>query len=140
MNDSDVIKVEFSGNDIPYSAFGRYYIRIADEDRELTPNELRNMMISKEYEENWCDKITSYTLQDVNEESLQKFYESATECGRLPKIGFDKESLLIKHNLLRKGFLTNAGVMLFGDSNPITLKLVVFATSERVTILDMKTI
>lgn len=58
----------------------------------------------------------------------------------MPKIGFNKETLLIKHNLLRNGFLTNAGVMLFGNTNPITLKLVVFATSERVTILDMKTI
>ena len=136
----DVIKVDFSGNDTPYSAFGRYYIRIADEDRELTPNELRKMMISKEYEENWCDKLTSYTATDVKEESLLKFYENATECGRLPKIGFNKETLLIKHNLLRNCFLTNAGVMLFGNTNPITLKLVVFATSERVTILDMKTI
>lgn len=41
INGIDAIKVDFSGNDIPYSAFGRYYIRIADEDRELTPNELR---------------------------------------------------------------------------------------------------
>lgn len=98
------------------------------------------MMISKEYEENWCDKLTSYTIADVKEECLLKFYENATECGRLPKIGFDKETLLIKHNLLRNSFLTNAGVMLFGNSNPITLKLVVFATSERITILDMKTI
>lgn len=74
------------------------------------------------------------------EECLLKFYENATECGRLPKIGFNKETLLIQHNLLRNSFLTNAGVMLFGNSNPITLKLVVFATSERITILDMKTI
>lgn len=140
INGIDAIKVDFSGNDIPYSAFGRYYIRIADEDRELTPNELRKMMISKEYEENWCDKLTSYTIADVKEECLLKFYENATECGRLPKIGFNKETLLIQHNLLRNSFLTNAGVMLFGNSNPITLKLVVFATSERITILDMKTI
>ena len=97
-------------------------------------------MISKEYEENWCDKLTSYTIADVKEECLLKFYENATECGRLPKIGFNKETLLIQHNLLRNSFLTNAGVMLFGNSNPITLKLVVFATSERITILDMKTI
>lgn len=41
INGIDAIKVDFSGNDIPYSAFGRYYIRIADEDRELAPNELR---------------------------------------------------------------------------------------------------
>lgn len=98
------------------------------------------MMISKEYDENWCDKLTSYTIADVKEECLLKFYENATECGRLPKIGFNKETLLIQHNLLRNSFLTNAGVMLFGNSNPITLKLVVFATSERITILDMKTI
>lgn len=101
---------------------------------------LEKMMISKEYEENWCDKLTSYTIADVKEECLLKFYENATECGRLPKIGFNKETLLIQHNLLRNSFLTNAGVMLFGNSNPITLKLVVFATSERITILDMKTI
>lgn len=136
----DVIKVEFSGNDVPYSAFGRYYIRVADEDRELTPSELRKIMISKEYEENWCDKLTSYTIDDINEESLLKFYENATECGRLPQIGFNKEILLTKHNLLRNGFLTNAGETLFGNSKPITLKMVVFATSERITILDMKTI
>lgn len=140
INGIDAIKVDFSGNDIPYSAFGRYYIRIADEDRELAPNELRKMMISKEYEENWCDKLTSCTIVDVKEKCLLKFYENATECGRLPKIGFNKETLLIQHNLLRNSFLTNAGVMLFGNSNPITLKLVVFATSERITILDMKTI
>lgn len=97
-------------------------------------------MISKEYEENWCDKLTSCTIADVKEECLLKFYENATECGRLLKIGFNKETLLIQHNLLRNSFLTNAGVMLFGNSNPITLKLVVFATSERITILDMKTI
>lgn len=136
----DVIKVEFCGTETPYSAFGRYYIRVADEDRELSPNELRKIMISKEYEENWCDKLTLYTISDIDEGSLLKFYENAVECGRLPNIGYNKESILTKHDLLRNGFLTNAGVMLFGNSKPITLKLIVFATSERVTILDMKTI
>ena len=98
------------------------------------------MMISKEYEENWCDKLTPYTINDIKEDSILRFYESTVECGRLPEIGFDKDSLMIKHGLLRNGHLTNAGVMLFGKTNPITLKLVVFATDERVTILDMKTI
>ena len=28
----EVNKVEFSGDDIPYSSFGKYYIRTADED------------------------------------------------------------------------------------------------------------
>ena len=36
-----LIKVEFSGENAPYSAAGRYYLRTADEDREVTPEELR---------------------------------------------------------------------------------------------------
>ena len=39
---NEVIVVDFHGDDVPYSAFGKYYIRTADEDRELTPAELRN--------------------------------------------------------------------------------------------------
>lgn len=140
LNGVDVIRVEFSGEDIPYSAFGRYYIRVADEDRELSPQELRKIMISKEYEENWCDKITAYTAEDIDDNSLLNFYHSASECGRFPKIGYEKETILIKNNLMRNGHLTNAAVMLFSKWKPITLKLVVFATSARVTILEMKTV
>lgn len=54
----EVITLTFSGEDVPYSAFGKYYIRIADEDRELSPSELRKMMIRREYEENWENKTT----------------------------------------------------------------------------------
>ncbi len=32
-----LIKVEFSGDSKPYSAAGRYYLRTADEDREVSP-------------------------------------------------------------------------------------------------------
>ncbi|MBR4569539.1 MAG: ATP-binding protein, partial [Candidatus Riflebacteria bacterium] len=39
IENSEVISLEFSGEDVPYSAFGKYYIRIADEDRELSPSE-----------------------------------------------------------------------------------------------------
>lgn len=38
INEIEVICVEFSGEDLPYSAFGKYYIRAADEDRELLPH------------------------------------------------------------------------------------------------------
>ena len=41
----EVIVVEFQGDDVPYSAFGKYYIRTADEDRELSPSELRKIMV-----------------------------------------------------------------------------------------------
>ena len=40
----NIIKVYAEGNEIPYSALGKYYIRSADEDRELSPEQLRTLM------------------------------------------------------------------------------------------------
>ena len=37
LDDLHVIKVEFNGDDRPYSPNGRYYLRTADEDREEIP-------------------------------------------------------------------------------------------------------
>ena len=47
LDGKNIIKVEAKGNEIPYSAYGKYYIRSADEDRELTPGQLRGLMQKK---------------------------------------------------------------------------------------------
>ncbi len=46
--DYNIIKVEVRGNDTPYSAYGKYYIRSSDEDREIMPNKLKELMSSDE--------------------------------------------------------------------------------------------
>ena len=56
VDSTTVVKISFHGEDIPYSAFGRCYTRVADENRELTPSELRKLMIAKEYSTNWGKK------------------------------------------------------------------------------------
>ncbi len=61
LDDRHVIKVEFHGEDYPYSAAGRYYLRTADEDREVTPAELRQFFIANEYKEKW-EKAKSQCL------------------------------------------------------------------------------
>ena len=53
IEDKHVIKVEFSGDNTPYSAFGKYYLRTADEDREVTPSVLKQFFIANEYKEQW---------------------------------------------------------------------------------------
>ena len=134
----EVIKVEFSGSDVPYSAFGKYYIRIADEDRELTPSELRKIMINKEYEDNWENRISEETLDDVDKQMVEKFYRGAVECGRMPEIeNYSLRILMEKLGLLRGDRLTNAGRVLFSKRNPIVLKLAVFATEHKTTFLDI---
>lgn len=41
-----VIKISFSGNQIPYSSRGRFYKRVSDQDKKATTTELRKMLIS----------------------------------------------------------------------------------------------
>lgn len=137
MEGTDVIVVEFSGNDIPYSAFGKYYIRTADEDRELSPSELRKIMIGQEYVENWENITSNETLHDVDDKTLKSFYNSAINCNRMPKIEYNKKQLLEQLGVVSRDNLTNAGVMLFSKKTPITLKMAVFATEHKTTFLDI---
>ena len=44
IDDKNVIKIEVRGSEKPYSAYGRYYMRSADEDRELSPTALKELM------------------------------------------------------------------------------------------------
>ncbi|MDE5617260.1 MAG: putative DNA binding domain-containing protein [Ureaplasma sp.] len=133
----DIIEVKFEGQDRPYAAYGKYYIRVADESRELTPSELKKMMLISQYSKHWEYIETDYTIADVDEESLKHFYERAIACGRLSKDGYDKEKLLNKLGLLKNGKLNNAGNYLFGKNGPIILKMAIFATDEKLTFLDI---
>lgn len=133
----DVITVEFEGQDRPYSAFGKYYIRVADEDRELTPQELRKMMINKEYEDNWGIRSSNETLDDVDDSAIDKFYMDAVECGRLPEGIENKKEILSKLGLLNGNKLTNAGKCLFSKNSPIVLKMAIFASEHKTTFLDI---
>ncbi len=133
----EIIVVSFEGKEKPYSAFGKYYKRVADEDREMSPSELRNMMIDQEYEENWENKSSNETLDDIDERTLSNFYTNATNCGRLPDFGSDTHVLMQKLGLLNGEHLTNAGRMLFSKNHPITLKMAVFATEHKNTFLDI---
>jgi len=133
----EVIRVSFEGKETPYSAFGKYYIRTADEDRELSPSELRKIMIGREYEENWENRSSHETLDDVDEQTLHNFYLSATECGRLPEIESEKSQLLPKLGVVNGEYLTNAGRYLFSAKKPLVLKMAVFATDHKTTFLDI---
>jgi ATP-dependent DNA helicase RecG len=138
IDEIEIIKVEFDGNDIPYSSKGKYYIRVADEDRELSPKELKKIMIQNEYNENFEDHLTNETIDDVDDNTLTQFFENAVSCSRLPNQEFNKDELLSKLDLIHDGYLTNAGRLLFSKNNPLVLKCAIFATDQKLTFLDIK--
>jgi len=136
----EVIEVHVSGNEQPYSAAGRYYIRIADEDRELGTKELKRILENQSYKESWEGQLTNYTLDDVDQKTLQTFYKASIKAGRLQEEEYEPEKILTKLGLYKQGHLTNAGYVLFSNRNPVTLKMAIFATDEKLTFIDIKTI
>ena len=136
VEDKNIIEVTFKGNDRPYSCKGVYYIRTADEDRILPPNELRQIF---EYSENgsWDSELSECSLDDIDIDTLHHFFMKATACGRIKDEEFDPERLLVKLELLKNSKLTNAGKLLFSNKADIVLKMAVFATDEKLTFIDI---
>jgi ATP-dependent DNA helicase RecG len=134
-----VIKVAFDGEETPYAADGRYYIRVSDEDRAITQAQLFDLVHEKiKTYEKWEDTLTHYTADDIDEQLLKECYADGLTVKRLSEPYTDKETVLTKLNLLVDGKLTNAGNVLFSKNKPLLLKLALYATDERRTLLDQE--
>lgn len=140
-NDQIVVKVSFEGKQRPYSAQGRYYIRVSDESRELNPVELVNMIMNENYS-TWEELSSNDTIDNINEDVLKIFLKKAIKCQRIERMEYDKRNVLSKLNLLANDgvHLNNAGRYLFSNQKPITLKMAVFATDVKQTFIDMTNI
>ena len=133
-----VIKVEFSGENAPYSAAGRYYLRTADEDREVTPEELRAFFGASKHRGKWERSKSEAKADQIDKKTVKEFWRKAIEVGRLPEGKYTCSTILNRYGLVTGDYLTNAGEVLFGNTHPVTLKMAIFATNEKLTFLDMK--
>ena len=126
----ECIKVEFEGNDIPYFANGRAYIRVSDEDKKISQNELRKMIIETERKnDKWEEKPSDISIDDIDEETLIKFIEKGNKKGRINYEYTNKEDILKRLNLIDKnGKIKNAGNVLFGKNPDVDLRCAIFAT------------
>ena len=133
-----VIKVEFSGENAPYSAAGRYYLRTADEDREVTPEELRAFFGAIRHRGKWERAKSESKAEQIDKKTIRAFWKRAIEVGRLPEGKYTYPIILNRYGLVTGDYLTNAGEVLFGNTHPVVLKMAVFATNEKLTFLDMQ--
>lgn len=138
LDDKHVIKVEFSGENAPYAAAGRYYLRTADEDREVTPEELREFFSANKYRGKWEKEKSGTTEKQIDRKAIKAFWQKAVAAGRMPDGRYTCPIVLNRFGLVTDEYLTNAGEVLFGNTHPVTLKVGIFATNEKLTILDMK--
>lgn len=115
----------------PLLCYGRAYMRVADEDRQLTARELENLILSKNRDLlRWDSEICSATVEDLDETKMKRFVERA---------GLEWDSpfnVLGKLDLIKKGRLVNAAPLFFAQSPPMQLRCAVFGGTNSAVIID----
>ena len=139
LNGKECILVEFEGDDIPYLAFGRAYMRVGDEDRQLSMKEIRKIILKDENEiGKWERKVSDYTIDDIDEELLKEFIEKGQKAKRINFPYTNKLEILKKLSLVNKNNeLLNAGYILFAKNAKLELQMAIFATETKLTFLDI---
>ncbi len=119
-DDKNVIKVTVEGDEKPYSAYGKYYMRSADEDREISPQQLRNLMLSI------SDSIVNIESnnQKLTFEQLKTIY--AGNDLTLRESTF-KQNL----NLLTRDGTYNLMAGILADVNSYSIKVAVFRGTDK---------
>ena len=135
-----IIKVSFSGNQKPYSAFGKFLTRVGTQNRHLTRDELKKLIKDEDYSFPWEKEESSITIEEISDEALHQYYEEAISCGRLDMPLYNKETLLSMLELYKNNRLCNAAEALFGKNANISLKLASYATNEKLTFTDLNEI
>lgn len=126
IDNNNVIKVAAKGNEKPYSAFGKYYIRSADEDRELSPIELRRIM--QEYENS--DMIVTHTADNQNLSFSQLKTLFMTKGLTVNDSNFEQNL-----GLYNKDGQYNLMAELLADNNNISIKVVTFSGVDKSAIV-----
>jgi ATP-dependent DNA helicase RecG len=128
------LRIQATGHQKPYFAYGRAYIRVADEDRQMSARELENLFLQRNSAAlRWDNEPSATALTELSETKIRRFLERAG----LPW-GSDGDSIanaLTKLGLLQDGKLLNAARLFFADQ-PIQLRCAVFASTTSATILD----
>ena len=117
-----IIKVAVEGNNKPYSAYGKYYIRTSDEDRDVSPEQLKQLMLFTNNEDS-ITKIESDN-QELTFNTIKSLYLSK---------GYTLDENTYKNNmkLLTKGGKYNLLANLMSDKNDVSIKVARFSGKDK---------
>lgn len=139
LDGKSVIRVNFSGNEKPYSSYGRYFKRVFDRAEEMSAEELKETFASLDYTSSWENHKTDFGLKAIDHEALKRFYDQSVSYGRLdPLPTYDEKELLIGLGLFEDDKLTNTGYYLFSSKKPVVLKGAIYSTDARISFNDIQ--
>lgn len=141
IDDKSCIQVKFEGCEVPYFAYGRAFLRVADEDRQLTSKELQKIILTNAQNAvPWDTEAlinNPYSIDEIDEQAVKAYIEKANTVGRIDFPFTNKVEILKKLRLMSGDLLTNAADTLFGGGT-VDLQMAVFAGVERLTFIDIK--
>ena len=123
-DDKNVIKVTVTGDEKPYSAYGKYYMRSADEDREISPKQLRNLMLSV------SDSIVNIEAnnQNLTFDQLKTLYAGNNLTLR-------ENTFAQNLNLLTRSGTYNLMANILADANSYSIKVAVFRGTDKTDLI-----
>ena len=129
------IHIAFAGNDAPYFAYGRAYIRVADEDRLMSARELEKFILARNREgARWDNQPGDLKLRDMDAGRLTQFLNKA---GLRKGIGKDsRKNMLEKLGVIKDGRLLQAASLFFAKNPPVQLRCAVFTGRTSAHFLD----
>ncbi|MCL2776310.1 MAG: putative DNA binding domain-containing protein [Oscillospiraceae bacterium] len=138
IDNKNCIHITFEGDNVPYYAYGRAYLRVADEDRVMSPQELESYILKKNANTTvWDSEASNKTVDDVNERILMDYIAKANAAGRIDYGYTNKYDILKRLKLLSGDSVNNTAKVMFCDNANLEVQMATFATNERLTFLDI---
>jgi len=112
----DIIEITVAPSSTPIPYHGRFYTRSGSSSIEIKGNELVEMLMRKSGR-SWDDFIEERaTIKDIDVTAVKNFQKLAAK--KIPQIAKEKSipAILQKLNLLEKGKLRRAAILLFGKN------------------------
>lgn len=120
----NIIKVSVEGSERPYSAYGKYYMRSADEDREISPSVLKNLMM--------CGADSIVNMESNNQElsfsQLKLMYANAN-------LTLNEDMFRHNLNLLTQSGKYNLMAYILADSNSFSIKVAKFKGKDKTALI-----
>ena len=133
------IHIEFSGNNAPYFAFGRAYLRVADEDRVMVSTELEAFYLRKSAgRDSWDSELSGKTIDNVEDDILDEYLQKAKQAGRIDFEHTDAKNTLDKLYLTNCDAINNAACAVFIGFPLLGVQMAIFATQQKLTFLDIR--
>jgi len=139
LDGKDCVRVIFQGNESPYFAYGRAYMRVGDDDRKVSARELENLFLLRNKSGlRWDNKYSDVEVSEIDEALLKRYVGKGQSAERINFDYKDVKTTLRKLKLIADNRILNAAEVLFCDDNSLEVQAAVFAGTDKTTFLDIK--